>query len=57
MRIAGEYETTNKMDNITAGGLRTGIINPTVNVAPFYGESHFSGIYIMNGFNYGESTR
>lgn len=57
MRVAGEYQTTDKMDIPTAAGLRTGAINPTVNVAPFYGESRFSGIYIINGFNYGESTR
>ncbi len=57
MRVAGEYQTTNEMSTTTAVGLRTGAINPTVNVAPFYGESRFSGIYIQNGFRYGERNR
>lgn len=57
MRAAGEYEQTGKMDATTAAGLRTGAISPTVNVAPFYGESSYSGLYIMAGYEYGKSRR
>jgi len=57
MRVAGEYEQTGKMDATTAVGLRTGAISPTVNVAPFYGESSYSGLYIMAGYEYGKSRR
>ncbi len=57
MRIAGEYEQTQKVGFWGSVGLRTGITNPTVNVAPYYGESRFSGIYIENGYNYGVTRR
>ena len=57
MRVAGEYQQTGKMDKTTAAGLRTGAISPTVNVAPFYGESSYSGLYIMAGYEYGKSRR
>lgn len=57
MRVAGEYEQTGKMDKTTAAGLRTGAISPTVNVASFYGESSYSGMYIMAGFEYGKLRR
>ncbi|MEO8649469.1 MAG: RHS repeat-associated core domain-containing protein [Acidobacteriota bacterium] len=57
MRVSGEYEQTQKMDATTVVGLRSGAISPTVNVAPFYGESSYSGLYIMAGYEYGKSRR
>jgi hypothetical protein len=57
MRVAGEYQQTGRMDKTTAAGLRTGAISPTVNVAPLYGESSYSGLYIMAGYEYGKLRR
>ncbi|MCC7307097.1 MAG: RHS repeat-associated core domain-containing protein [Acidobacteria bacterium] len=57
MRIAGEYEQTGEMDAATAVNLRTGAISPTVNSAPYYGESSYSGMWIMAGYEYGKSRR
>lgn len=54
MKVAGEYNATN---SIWKAGLVSIGATPTVNEGPYYGESLFSGYFLVLGFNDGLPLR